>query len=346
MAGITLNAAVLTQGGRELFCFGLNSVVLRKLSYVTPRSHDDPNEVQRIINRKRAKEIGEYIKKANSLLPNAIVISLSDEVVITESGNEGVKVIHFPSTEGKYAYILDGQHRLAGFDFSDGINYDLPVVAIYNADNNMRGKIFADINSKQETVSDVHLLSLYYQIRDLPVDETPVMDVIIRLNEDNDSPLRNAIKMFADDRGKWVKNTAMKKWLSPHLTTGGVLSTKSISERAQIIKEFFKGVQRTWPVEWEDRKSYSLTKPIGIEIILGIFPSVKHRCDLNCGKQYSAETFSKQMSPLVNAEIELPIGGTFLVDWRRGPMGVLSNAATRSHITKRLRDKLMLADED
>ena len=98
-----------------------------------------------------------------------------------------IKVIRFPNDEGKYAYILDGQHRLEGFKHSDGIEFDLPVVAIYNADDTLRGKIFADINSKQERVSDMHLLSLYYQIKELPADDSSVMDVLNQLNTDTDS---------------------------------------------------------------------------------------------------------------------------------------------------------------
>jgi DGQHR domain-containing protein len=145
---------------------------------VTPRSHDDLDEIQRILDKKRAKEIGEYIKEANSLLPNSIVVSLTAEVFIQSSGMDGIKVIRFPNDEGKYAYILDGQHRLEGFKHSDGIEFDLPVVAIYNADDTLRGKIFADINSKQERVSDMHLLSLYYQIKELPADDSSVMDVL------------------------------------------------------------------------------------------------------------------------------------------------------------------------
>jgi len=76
------------------------------------------------------------------------------------------------------------QKRL--FD-NDGIEFDLPVVAIYNADDTLRGKIFADINSKQERVSDMHLLSLYYQIKELPADDSSVMDVLNQLNTDTDS---------------------------------------------------------------------------------------------------------------------------------------------------------------
>lgn len=107
MAGFALSAVVLKQQGRELYCFAMGSEQLRQICYVTPRSHDDPEEIQRIVDPKRAKEIGEYIKGETSLLPNSIVVSLKSDVQITDGGTDGVKVLHFPAYEGKFAYILD-----------------------------------------------------------------------------------------------------------------------------------------------------------------------------------------------------------------------------------------------
>jgi DGQHR domain-containing protein len=346
MAGFAVNATVLKQKGRELFCFGMSSEQLGKVCYVTPRSQNDPEEIQRIVDPKRAKDIGEYIKQANSLLPNALVVSLTNEVRISTSGTDGVKILHFPDDKGKFAYILDGQHRLEGFKYSDGIEFDLPVVAIYNADDALRGKIFADINSKQVAVSDVHLLSLYYQIKELPIDETPVMDVITQLNADADSPLHRRIRMMDTDKGTWIKNAALKKWLAPHLGSGGILATKKVSERAQIIKNYLSAVAKLWPKAWGDLKKYNLCRPMGLEIILSVFPAVKQRCDLNSGKQYTAENFYQQMKPLLNAVIDLPGGGKLDLDWQRGPMGTFSNRPSRTLITRQLTDLLRSADED
>lgn len=346
MAEFAVSAVILKQQGRELYCFGMGSDVLNRICYVTPRSHDDPDEIQRIVDPRRAKLIGEYIKGTTSLLPNSVVVSLTADVKITDGGTEGVKVMHFPDEDGKFAYVLDGQHRLEGFKHSSGVVYDLPVVAVYNADETLRGKIFADINSKQVKVSDVHLLSLYYQIKDLSVDDSSVMDVVMKLGSDEGSPLKGKVKIMDGDKGWWVTNTGLKKWLSPHLGSGGVLAAKSASEQAEIIKEYFKAISQVWPAAWADRGKYNLVRPIGIEIMLGVFGAVKHRCDLNAGKQYTAATFKAQMEPLKDAEISLPGGGTLAMDWLRGPMGVMSNAATRTLISRQLIDTLRLADED
>jgi DGQHR domain-containing protein len=347
MAGLRVNARVLEQKGHKLFLFAMRSSALKKLAYVTPRSKNDPDEVQRILSKPRAKEIGEYIQKELSLFPNAVVVSLEEDVHVSPTADPLEVTLEFPSDEGRYAYILDGQHRLAGFDYSGGIEFDLPVVALHGADENLRAKVFADINSKQQQVSDVQLLALYYQIRALPSEEAATVDVVRSLTQDTDSPFRRKIKFLDDESGTWVKNTAMKRWLAPHTQSGGILATKNPSEQAKIFKEFFKAIQGTWPTAWGDQK-HALTKPFGIEVMCGVFPAVKTRVDLNNGRQYTAETFAKALEPLKTMGIKVPGAGddaAIPLTWASGPLGPLSNAAGRALIIRQMRDRLVAADE-
>ena len=345
MAKFTVNAKKMKQHSHDLYLFSMSSELLNELCYVTPRSKNDPKEIQRLLDKKRAKDIGEYIKTETALLPNAIVISLSSQVSISPSGHPDEVSIQFPDTEGKYAYVLDGQHRLAGFAHSDGIQFDLPVVALYNANEHLRGRIFADINSKQVKVSDTHLLEIYYQIRELPAEESATMDIVHRLAQDDDSPLKGKIKVMDDERGSWVTNSNMKKLLAPHTESGGVLHGKPPAVQTQIIKEYLKGVKAVWPEAWGNNKDYTLTKSIGMSIILGIFGLVKHRVDLNAGKQYIAQNFKEQLEVLNGAEIEIP-GGSIPLTWESGPFGTLSNAAGRAYLTKQLKNLLTIADEE
>lgn len=340
-----VTASVLKQKAYTLYMFSMSSTTLRAISYVTPRSKDNPEEIQRILNPKRAKEIGEYIKEETSLLPNAIVVSLTKVVEITETGTPNVVTLTFPSQTGKYAYILDGQHRLAGFDYSDAIQFDLPVVALYNASDDLRGKVFADINSKQVEVSAVTLLGLYYQIKALPVERAATMEVVERLAKDIDSPLSGKIKTLDDDKGTWVTNKLMAQVLAPYLENGGSLYKKNPANQTQILKEYFKGVQETWPEAWGDN-GHMLTRPMGIQVIMSIFDAVKHRCDLNEGKQYTATTFRRSLEPLVDCNIELPGGGQIPLTWQRGPFGSLNNKAGQVLISKQLKNYLRQADDD
>lgn len=345
MAGFAVTAHLLRQKAYELYLFSMSSQTLKRLCFVTPRTNDNPDEVQRILNPARAKEIGEYIKEDTSLLPNAIVISLARIVTISPTGKSDEVVIQFPSGEGKYAYVLDGQHRLAGFEHSEGIEFDLPVVALHNADEHLRGKIFADINSKQVKVTDVHLLSLYYQIKELPSEESLTMDVVTKLAEDSDSLLYEKVKVRDDQKDWWVTNKLMKLCLAPYTESGGILHAKNPAAQAHIIKEYLKGVKNVWPDAWGNNSDYMLTRPMGIEIIMSIFGAVKQRCDLNESQIYTAETFEHSIAPLQGCYIEMPGGGKIPLTWERGPLSPLSNIPGRKFIRKNLVDYLIKADE-
>ncbi len=339
----------MKQKGETLYLFPINSKVLSKIAYVTPRSQDDPAEIQRLVHKNRAKDIGKYIQEELSLFPNAIVVSLDDQVQVQETGSDDEVTLVFPDEEGKFAYVLDGQHRLAGFEHSNGIHFDLPVVALHGASDSLRGKIFADINSKQVKVSDVHLLDLYYGLGVLSAEDDATVKVVKMLGEDGDSPLKGKIKFLDDQKDTWVKNTAMTKWLGAHTKPGGALSSKSPGEQATIFKQYFRGVSETWPAAWGDRKGHALTKPFGLEVVSGIFRAAKHRVDLNAGKQYTADNFRDQLAVLQDAKIE-PFGKSadmsIPLTWEAGPMGPLSNASGRSLIIKQLIDTLQRADDD
>ena len=241
--------------------------------------------------------------------------------------------------------MLDGQHRLAGFLHSEGVDFDLPVVAIHNADIDRRGKIFADINSKQVKVSDVHLLGLYYQIRELEPEASATMDVVQKLHDNPDSPLQNKIKMRDTDHGTWVKNKKVKDFLAPHTETGGILHGKTASQQATIFVEYLKALRGTWPDAWGNNKDFMLTKPMGLEIMFSVFGNAKHRVDLNEGRQYTAKAFENQLSVLKGQALALPGGGSIDLDWQAGKLGALSNRVGRAWVSKQLKSKLVQADE-
>jgi DGQHR domain-containing protein len=345
LAGFTVNAHVLKQKSFTLYLFPMNTRLLKTICYVTPRTQEEPDEVQRILDPRRAKEIGVYIKDDTSILPNAIVVSLGSDCTITPTGNADEVLVNFPANDGKCAYVLDGQHRLAGFDHADGIEFDLPVVALHNANDHVRGKVFADINSKQVRVSDVHLLSLYYQIKELPNDKAATMDVVRQLNEDADSPLQGRIKRMDNQKGGWVTNKLMMSCLAPHIQSGGVLYGRPSAAQAQVLKEYYKAIMQIWPEAWENHKDYLLTRAFGVVVTMSIFAAVKHRCDLNNGKQYTAEAFAQQLEVLHDFKIELPGGGELILDWRRGAWGSVGNRAGQTLLYRQLTDELRKADE-
>jgi DGQHR domain-containing protein len=348
VAPLDVNARVLEQNGTSLYLFAMNSRQLDKISYVTPRSKDDPKEVQRLLSKKRTKEIGEFIKKPDSLLPTAIVLNLTDSVTITRTGNRDSVTLGFPNAEPaedeKYAYVLDGQHRLKGFDFSDGIEFDLPIVAVHNANDTMRAKIFADINSKQVKVSKVQLAALHYQYGLAEdADEDLAMRVVEKLTTDTGSPLEGRVKMFDDQTDTWIANYKLADFIKSHITSGGKLYGRPIAEQSKILEAYFAALQLTWPDAWGS-KNHRLTAPLGLEVLLDVFPEVKHRVDLHHAGQYTAANFASMMEPLQGADVALAANIEVELTWEKGTLQFAANQAGRTTLESRMKDLLNEAD--
>lgn len=66
--------------------------------------------MQRTLSKKRVKEIKDYLKTKDATFPNSIILSLKNGVFFIE-GN-----ILYVKKDKSSANIIDGQHRLAGFD--------------------------------------------------------------------------------------------------------------------------------------------------------------------------------------------------------------------------------------
>ena len=90
----------------------------------------------------------------------------------------------------------------------------------------------------------------------------------------------------------------------------------------------------------------ALAGPFGLEIMFGIFPLAKNRCDLNRGRSYTKDNFLSQMEPLKDIDIVLPGAGQIALDWQRTSMAVISNTPGRNLIIRHLSDVLRAADEE
>ena len=342
MAFIRIPATVLKQKDKDLYLFKMSSAILKKITFVTPRSEENPDELQRVYSEPRAKEIGAWIKEENSLLPNAIVVDFKNDVEIEQTADPNVVTITFPNPDEtrnpKIAYILDGQHRVKGFEFSDGVEFDLAVIAVHNVSDNIRGKIFLDINSKQVKVDERLLLDLMAGTKSLAQDDDRVYQVIKGLDTNTDSPLHGKIQFLPEQKNKWVKNTNLFKNLKPHISNGGVLYSKTTGQQTEILSSYFAALKTVFPAQWDDSKAYVLTRNQGIELMCGIFREVKHRCDLYERQSYTKNAFINQVKVLINKTLEITLEGnqkiTIPLDWNAVQFGKLSTRQWMAEVRK------------
>lgn len=327
----------------------MNSKTLRGMAYVLPRSKDNPTEIQRALNQPRLKKIGNFIKQESSLIPNSIIINLSNKVQILPTGNEKVVTIVFPGVQGegkeKYAYVLDGQHRLYGFRHADGIEFDLPVVALYDAPKLLAARVFTDINSTQTKIQQPHLLILRMEIGDVSKVEDEAVWLVQQLAQNNDSPLHEEIKILPDDKKTWVKADQLTKWIAAHIDVDGCLEGKTQNNRLTIIKNYLKAIKKIFSDAWGDNKNYVLTKPMGIDIMLRCLRRAIERCEEYQGGQTTPHYFTKALESLSDCTVTVS-DQEFKLTWKRDPFGNFASGKGRKLIWTQLMNKLLIKEED
>lgn len=205
---------------------GIARFTARRKSSLDPYSTEEESNdnYQRMLNEGHVREIVNYIsnsiKRVTSALeldifPTSMLIAFNSDV---EQCENNIAEIDLPNpNEGGYCYVVDGQHRLMAMiqchekatpnEQAILEDYKFNCTILLNYDLWEQSKVFADVNFKQKKVNK----SLYYDIYGSlpPENETGYWQnaifiahsLVECLNEDNDSPLFNDIKMLGTGSG-------------------------------------------------------------------------------------------------------------------------------------------------
>jgi DGQHR domain-containing protein len=164
------------------------------------REVEDYLGIQRELKTNRVKDIKEYIATLDATFPNSIIVAIKGKFV---TFSEGVMSLNFDDFEReRVAKVLDGQHRLAGFDSSnyvfktfDGKTAPFQVLVTFfvEADISTQAKVFAMVNQNQTKVNP----SLVYDLESLSTSRSPdktAHQIAVLLNKSSDSPFYKRIK--------------------------------------------------------------------------------------------------------------------------------------------------------
>ena len=334
-----VRAITFKQKSTTLYCFAMSAMELEPLCYVEAATRDNKKGLQRVTEPGRLREIAEYLNSGErAILPNNIILNLAPEVVI-EDGNDGLATLVFPSDEGDFAFVVDGQHRL--FSFEDDYrelpiteSFELPVVALHNATEEMVGQTFVEINVNQKPVNKDLLTQMKAILGLLDTDfENTAIELIHALDEDKQSPLYSRILRFPKERNKWIKVNQLLPVIMGFLVPGGSLYSKSTAERKRIVIAYLDAVKKSFPDAWADADAdaYSLLQTAGLQIILGLLPDAMQRCDFSEQFSYTSETFERQLKPLVESSL--------LGQWRKAAVeDALSTGAKRKLLLGQLKE--------
>lgn len=217
---LRLRAVRVRQTLGEFFAVAVSARILRQIVFLDPTrisSVDKSKFLYRLLGNQRdasggrARDIAKYINSVESAFPNSIILSanyddqgslIEDESkrwIFAEENNEYYLVI--PSAE-RMASIIDGQHRLLGFDYANDERKDMELLCSVYIDLPVayQAYLFATININQRKVNK----SLAYEQFGYNLDEegpecwAPDKLAVYftrRLNMNPDSPLYQHVKI-------------------------------------------------------------------------------------------------------------------------------------------------------
>lgn len=206
---------------------------------------------QRRLDAKRTQAISRYLETQDATIPGTIILAANvspDGLSIDsdgpnaqmrwyesplESGEKNIVWLNIPTDEFAAA-VVDGQHRLRGFDdvSEDVRRMCLPCAVFLDLPTAQQASIFATINFNQKPVSKSQTYELFgYNLDDEPEEswspDKLAVNFTRRLNVDSDSPLKGHIRVAAiDDRVlDALSREAQKKWMISTATiVEGILS--------------------------------------------------------------------------------------------------------------------------
>jgi DGQHR domain-containing protein len=164
---------------------------------------------QRPMIRKKIRELIQYYldcQEAQNLpaIPGAVIMITEkrfDFSPIGKSPNLGT--LQIPEEPGLLR-CLDGQHRLLALSAQAGkdLEIDVPAIVFDTLDPRQTVELFVTINAKHTRLNPSHLISLAGRRLYTDPHQALAHDIIRRLNEDEDSPLRGEVKILGVGKGR------------------------------------------------------------------------------------------------------------------------------------------------
>jgi len=245
---------------------------------------------QRAIIRRKIDELVQYYEQCRQArdLPSiagAVIIS-ADEKLKFEPVEAGASVgtLKVPEREG-ILRAIDGQHRLlalhAALDQIGQEAFTVPAIIFDQLPEDHIVQMFVTINAKHTRLNASHLVSL--SGRQLYRDDNlaAAHDVVRALNDREDSPLSQQIKLLGVGRGKVAQAPLaqeLKKLFASDAFGTGRRAEDFREESKKFFVNYLRQVAQVFGAAWNGRK-YSIRTAPALRAFLRVAPDVIRRLD-------------------------------------------------------------------
>jgi DGQHR domain-containing protein len=245
---------------------------------------------QRQIIRRKIDELVQYYEQCRQArdlpsIPGAVIISCDERLSFQSvDGDSRVGILKVPEREGVLRAI-DGQHRLlalhADIDRFAGEEFSVPAIIFDRLPEDHVVQMFVTINAKHTRLNASHLVSL--SGRQLYRDDAlaTAHDVVRALNDREDSPLYDEIKLLGVGRGR-VAQAPLAQELKKLFGADGVFARRRSGDMHEEAKKFFvnyfKQIALVFGAAWNGRK-YSIKSAAALRAFVRVAPDVVRRLD-------------------------------------------------------------------
>src|SRR5580765_144851 len=260
------NAQPGTRGGKQKP--GLPAPSKVNWDFLERRIASSDKAYQRQIIRKTIDELVQYYEQCRQArdlpsIPGAVIISCDEKLTVRAAGDDRVGILKVPEREG-ILRAIDGQHRLLALHadierFRDE-DFSVPAIIFDRLPEDHVVQMFVTINAKHTRLNASRLVSL--SGRQLYRDEAlaTAHDVVRALNDREDSPLYDEIKLLGVGRGR-VAQAPLAQELKKLFAGDGVFTGRKSSDMHEEAKKFFvnyfKQIALVFQGAWNGRK-YSI----------------------------------------------------------------------------------------
>jgi len=161
------------------------------------RKKDEQDELERYIgmqrplNPQRVKEIKKYVKTWDASFPNSVIIAVNPGYYFFEKENN----IMYIKRDKNSANIIDGQHRLAGFDEKNGEGFYIILAIFPELELEEQAYLFSVINTKMTRINPSLARDLY-AFATINTPEKLTHNIAKTFNQDVNNPWYQKIKML------------------------------------------------------------------------------------------------------------------------------------------------------
>jgi DGQHR domain-containing protein len=287
---VSVAGTLITQGAHKFYTATLPIDLLAQTCAVVPREDNPDGGFQRLLDEPRARDIADYIDNRGGVIPNSIVLSAQQEAELAYSSRS--TVLSFKPVAGAFL-ILDGQHRVYGFKYSQS-KLRVPVVIFNGLSRTQEVRLFIDINTKQQRVPNELLLDIKNLALYENQEEEFARALFDQLNDSSDSCMRGLMSPASKQRDK-ISRVTFRRAINPILPR---IIENEASATYAAINAYLKAFQLHLTALCGNHTS--LIKPTVFPAVLMLFPTASAKVR-DRRMSFSMEAFHQVLQPLFDS---------------------------------------------